>query len=97
MCGVCGCSHQGEHHHDHDHDHDHHHHDHHHHEGPAGHAHDLVRIEKDILATNIPTVQINTGRGCHLDAHMVGHALDSLPLKRNSILFVENVGNLVCP
>ena len=50
-----------------------------------------------IRATGIPTVQINTGRGCHLDAHMVGHALESLPLKRNSILFVENVGNLVCP
>lgn len=50
-----------------------------------------------IRATGIPTVQINTGRGCHLDAHMVGHALESLPLKLNSILFVENVGNLVCP
>ena len=50
-----------------------------------------------IRATGVPTVQINTGRGCHLDAHMVGHALDDLPLKRNSILFVENVGNLVCP
>ena len=50
-----------------------------------------------IRATGVPTVQINTGRGCHLDAHMVGHALDSLPLKRNSILFIENVGNLVCP
>jgi hydrogenase nickel incorporation protein HypB len=161
MCGVCGCSQQGEHHHDHHHhDHDHHH----HHEGPAGHApHDLVRIEKDILAKNdayamenrqrlsdagvfalnlvsspgsgkttllvktiellksmvqvtviegdqetsldaeriratgVPTVQINTGRGCHLDAHMVGHAFDSLPLKPSSILFIENVGNLVCP
>jgi hydrogenase nickel incorporation protein HypB len=42
-------------------------------------------------------VQINTGRGCHLDAHMVGHAMDELALKPNSILFVENVGNLVCP
>ncbi len=158
MCGVCGCSHQGD---DHHHHHDH---DHHHREGQAGHApHDLVRIEKDILAKNdayakenrerlkeagvfainlvsspgsgkttllvktidmlkstlpvaviegdqetsldaeriratrVPTVQINTGRGCHLDAHMVGHALESLPLKRNSILFIENVGNLVCP
>jgi hydrogenase nickel incorporation protein HypB len=50
-----------------------------------------------IRATGVPTVQINTGRGCHLDAHMVGHALDEMPLKRNSILFVENVGNLVCP
>ena len=50
-----------------------------------------------IRATGVPTVQINTGRGCHLDAHMVGHALDDLPPKRNSILFIENVGNLVCP
>jgi hydrogenase nickel incorporation protein HypB len=50
-----------------------------------------------IRATGVPTVQINTGRGCHLDAHMVGHALENLPLKRKSILFVENVGNLVCP
>jgi hydrogenase nickel incorporation protein HypB len=157
MCGVCGCSHQGEHH------HHHHDYDHHHDERPAGHAHDLVRIEKDILARNdayakenrqrlseagvfainlvsspgsgkttllvktietlkstvpvaviegdqetsldaariratgVPTLQINTGRGCHLDAHMVGHALESLPLERNSILFIENVGNLVCP
>jgi hydrogenase nickel incorporation protein HypB len=50
-----------------------------------------------VRATGVPTVQINTGRGCHLDAHMVAHALEGLPLKRNSILFVENVGNLVCP
>jgi hydrogenase nickel incorporation protein HypB len=50
-----------------------------------------------IRATGVPTVQINTGRGCHLDAHMVGHALDDLPLMRSSILFIENVGNLVCP
>ncbi|HET7851147.1 MAG TPA: hydrogenase nickel incorporation protein HypB [Methyloceanibacter sp.] len=158
MCGVCGCSHQGEHHHHHDHDH------HHQHGHEYTHAtHDLVRIEKDILARNdtyahenrerlnemgvfalnlvsspgsgkttllvktiellkptlpiaviegdqetsldadriratgVPTHQINTGRGCHLDAHMIGHALDDLPLKRNSILFIENVGNLVCP
>lgn len=50
-----------------------------------------------IRATGVPSIQINTGRGCHLDAHMVGHALESFPLERNSILFVENVGNLVCP
>lgn len=50
-----------------------------------------------IRATGARSVQINTGRGCHLDAHMVGHALDGLPLERDSILFVENVGNLVCP
>lgn len=50
-----------------------------------------------VRETGAPTVQINTGRGCHLDAHMVGHAMDELSLKRDSILFVENVGNLVCP
>jgi len=50
-----------------------------------------------IRATGVASVQINTGRGCHLDAHMVGHALDDLPLEPNAILFIENVGNLVCP
>jgi hydrogenase nickel incorporation protein HypB len=50
-----------------------------------------------IKATGAPAFQINTGRACHLDAHMVGHALDELPLRRGSILFIENVGNLVCP
>ena len=50
-----------------------------------------------IRATGVPAVQINTGRGCHLDAHMVGHAMENLPLERGSILFIENVGNLVCP
>jgi hydrogenase nickel incorporation protein HypB len=50
-----------------------------------------------IRATGVPALQINTGRGCHLDAHMVGHALDDLPLARGGILFIENVGNLVCP
>ena len=50
-----------------------------------------------VRATGVPSIQINTGRGCHLDAHMVGHALEDLPLKRRSILFIENVGNLVCP
>jgi hydrogenase nickel incorporation protein HypB len=50
-----------------------------------------------IRATGVPSVQINTGRGCHLDAHMVGHALDDLALKPSLILFIENVGNLVCP
>jgi hydrogenase nickel incorporation protein HypB len=50
-----------------------------------------------LRATGVPSLQINTGRGCHLDAHMVGHALQSLPLAPRSILFIENVGNLVCP
>ena len=50
-----------------------------------------------IRAAGAPAVQINTGKGCHLDAHMVGHALDALPLPPGGMLFVENVGNLVCP
>jgi hydrogenase nickel incorporation protein HypB len=50
-----------------------------------------------IRATGAPAVQINTGKGCHLDAHMIGHALNQLPLPRGGLLFIENVGNLVCP
>ena len=50
-----------------------------------------------IRACGVPAVQINTGRGCHLDAHMVGHALDELPLATGDVVFIENVGNLVCP
>ena len=50
-----------------------------------------------IRACGVPAVQINTGRGCHLDAHMVGHALDELPLDAGGVVFIENVGNLVCP
>lgn len=50
-----------------------------------------------IRATGAPALQVNTGKGCHLDAHMVGHALDTLNPPENSVLFIENVGNLVCP
>ncbi|MDP2806258.1 MAG: hydrogenase nickel incorporation protein HypB [Gallionellaceae bacterium] len=50
-----------------------------------------------IRATGIPAIQINTGKGCHLDASMIGHALDQLTLAKGSLLFIENVGNLVCP
>lgn len=50
-----------------------------------------------IAATGVPVRQINTGAGCHLDAHMVGHALEELPVDDLDILFIENVGNLVCP
>jgi len=50
-----------------------------------------------IRATGVKAVQVNTGKGCHLDAHMVGHALDDLPLEQGGVLFIENVGNLVCP
>jgi hydrogenase nickel incorporation protein HypB len=50
-----------------------------------------------LRATGVPAIQINTGKGCHLDAHMVGHALEKLPLPEDGVLFIENVGNLVCP
>lgn len=50
-----------------------------------------------IAATGVPVKQINTGAGCHLDAHMVCHAVDEFDLDTLDILFIENVGNLVCP
>ncbi|MEW5937419.1 MAG: hydrogenase nickel incorporation protein HypB [Candidatus Thermoplasmatota archaeon] len=49
------------------------------------------------LAHDIPVLNINTGKECHLDAHLVDHALEALPLSEIDLLFVENVGNLVCP
>jgi hydrogenase nickel incorporation protein HypB len=55
------------------------------------------RDAERIRATGAHAVQINTGKGCHLDAHMVGHALEHLPLEPGGLLFIENVGNLVCP
>jgi len=45
----------------------------------------------------VPVIQINTGGACHLDANMVNNALDSFPLQDIEVLFIENVGNLVCP
>ncbi len=42
-------------------------------------------------------INVNTGKECHLDAHMIGHALESVDLVNLDILFIENVGNLVCP
>jgi hydrogenase nickel incorporation protein HypB len=50
-----------------------------------------------IRATGVPALQVNTGKGCHLDAHMIGHAMESLELADEGVLFIENVGNLVCP
>ncbi len=50
-----------------------------------------------VAATGVPVLQINTGNGCHLDADMIHTAYKELTLKDNSILFIENVGNLVCP
>ncbi len=63
-------------------------------------------IEGDIAGTSdaerigrlgAPVVQINTGGACHLDANMISEALPDLPLEKLDIVFIENVGNLVCP
>ncbi len=61
-------------------------------EGDQQTANDAERIR----ATGVPAIQVNTGKGCHLDAHMVGHALEHLEVA-GGVLFIENVGNLVCP
>jgi hydrogenase nickel incorporation protein HypB len=50
-----------------------------------------------VRSTGVPALQINTGKGCHLDAHMVGHGVERLNPEAGSVLFIENVGNLVCP
>jgi hydrogenase nickel incorporation protein HypB len=50
-----------------------------------------------IRATGAPALQINTGKGCHLDGHMVGHAIERLKPADGSLFLIENVGNLVCP
>jgi hydrogenase nickel incorporation protein HypB len=55
-----------------------------------------VDAEK-VSAAGIPVIQINTAGGCHLDAHMVAPALDALTLDKIDLLFIENVGNLICP
>ena len=62
-------------------------------EGDQQTANDAERIR----ATGVPALQINTGKGCHLDAHQIGHALGDLRPPDHSLLFIENVGNLVCP
>ena len=62
-------------------------------EGDQQTANDAERIRQ----TGVKALQINTGKGCHLDAHMIGHAIDDLQPLADSILFIENVGNLVCP
>jgi len=50
-----------------------------------------------IRGTGIPVVGVNTGKECHLDAHLVDHALEELDLTAVDLLLIENVGNLVCP
>ena len=54
---------------------------------------DFIRMK----ALHIPVINLNTGTECHLDAHLVGHAIRKLPLKELDLLFIENVGNMVCP
>ncbi|WP_428548290.1 hydrogenase nickel incorporation protein HypB [Profundibacter sp.] len=61
-------------------------------EGDQQTANDAERIRE----TGVRAIQVNTGKGCHLDAHMVGHAMERLYLS-GGVLFIENVGNLVCP
>ncbi len=62
-------------------------------EGDQQTANDADRIH----ATGTKVAQINTGKGCHLDADMIFHTIPGMKLEENSILFIENVGNLVCP
>ncbi|NRP74927.1 Hydrogenase isoenzymes nickel incorporation protein HypB [Ensifer psoraleae] len=62
-------------------------------EGDQQTSNDAARIRE----TGARAIQINTGKGCHLDAHIVGHAVDDLAPEPGSALFIENVGNLVCP
>ena len=62
-------------------------------EGDIASSIDAEKIEK----LGIPVVQINTGGGCHLDANMIKVVMEDFKLKDGSILFIENVGNLVCP
>ena len=66
----------------------------------------IAVIEGDIASSvdaekvskmGIPVVQINTAGGCHLDANMVESAFKNLPLEETDLLFIENVGNLICP
>jgi hydrogenase nickel incorporation protein HypB len=66
----------------------------------------IAVIEADIASSidadkisqeGVPAIQINTGGQCHIDANMVKSALDRLPLKELDLIFVENVGNLICP
>lgn len=62
-------------------------------EGDQQTALDAARIRE----TGVKAMQVNTGKGCHLDAHMVGHACEHLDMQKNAFLFIENVGNLICP
>lgn len=55
-------------------------------------------IDSDLIASEgVPTVQVNTGKECHLDANLIKKALNRMPLDRLDLIFIENVGNLICP
>jgi hydrogenase nickel incorporation protein HypB len=55
-------------------------------------------IDSDLIASEgVPTVQVNTGKECHLDANLIRKALDRIPLDKLDLIFIENVGNLICP
>jgi hydrogenase nickel incorporation protein HypB len=55
-------------------------------------------IDSDLIASEgVPTVQVNTGKECHLDANLIKKALDRMLLDKLDLIFIENVGNLICP
>lgn len=55
-------------------------------------------IDSELIASEgVPTVQVNTGKECHLDANLIRKALDRIPLHNLDVIFIENVGNLICP
>jgi hydrogenase nickel incorporation protein HypB len=55
-------------------------------------------IDSDLIASEgVPTVQVNTGKECHLDANLIKKALNRMPLDNLDLIFIENVGNLICP
>ena len=55
-------------------------------------------IDSDLIASEgVPTVQVNTGKECHLDANLIRKALDIMSLDKLDLIFIENVGNLICP
>ena len=55
-------------------------------------------IDSELIASEgVPTVQVNTGKECHLDANLIRKALERMPLDRLDLIFIENVGNLICP
>lgn len=58
---------------------------------------ETINDAERIRATGCKALQINTGTGCHLEADMLARGLESLKPSPNSLLFIENVGNLVCP